>query len=68
MLELSVLDHDFDQAIEHLGDALAAVTDAWMPKSTANNLGMIRNARESRHEDTSRLTAIIEELLKREVG
>ncbi len=65
MLELTVLNNDFDQAIEHLSDALAMIRETWEPGTTANNLKMIEKARSGRQEDTSVLLGIINELESR---
>ncbi len=62
MLELAVLDENEERAVEHLGDALAAVGEQWEPVTTANNLRMIARARAARSEDTSWLQEIIREL------
>lgn len=62
MLELAVLNNEFDQAIEHLADAVAMIRETWEPDSTANNLKMIERARSARQEDTSALLSIINEL------
>ncbi len=48
LLELAVLGRDQEAAGEALGKALAAVREPWEPESTANNLAMIRRARERR--------------------
>jgi MAP3K TRAFs-binding domain len=49
-LELAVLARDDAAANEALADALANVRESWEPKSTANNLGDIREARAARGE------------------
>jgi tetratricopeptide (TPR) repeat protein len=48
LLELAVLAGAEDEALDHVGDALAAAREAWEIESTANNLRMIHAARESR--------------------
>jgi tetratricopeptide (TPR) repeat protein len=48
LLELAVLDSDQDRAVEALSAALAAIRASWEPQTTANNLRMIREARERR--------------------
>jgi tetratricopeptide (TPR) repeat protein len=50
LLELAVIARDEDAAGSALGSALAAVREPWEPESTANNLRLIRRARESRGE------------------
>jgi tetratricopeptide (TPR) repeat protein len=49
-LELAVLAKDEPKAIDALGNALAAVREAWEPETTARNLRLIREARERRQE------------------
>ena len=65
MLELAVMDDEFDRAAEHLADAVAVIRETWEPGTTANNLRMIDRARASRGGDTSLLVQIIEELRAR---
>jgi tetratricopeptide (TPR) repeat protein len=48
LLELAILDSDPEAAQQHLGDALASVREPWEPKTTANNLRLIRAARQDR--------------------
>jgi len=48
LLELAVIEGDPAAAEEHLGDALAAFREPWEPKTTANNLRLIRRARRAR--------------------
>ena len=48
LLELAVLDGDLDAARQSLGDALACVREKWEPGTTANNLKLIRDARQAR--------------------
>ena len=60
LLELAVLAKDQDSAEEALGEALAVVRERWEPTTTARNLGLIRQARTERGEET----AWIEELEK----
>lgn len=52
-LELAVLASDRPAAADALADALAAVREVWEPETTARNLGLIREARERRGEDTT---------------
>jgi tetratricopeptide (TPR) repeat protein len=47
-LELAVLAGDQEKAAGALGDALAAVGEAWEPETTLRNLRLIREAREKR--------------------
>ncbi|MCR9096660.1 MAG: DUF4071 domain-containing protein [bacterium] len=65
MLELSVLGGDAESANESLADALAVIRETMEPRSTANNLRMIRRAREERGELQDWLGQVIEELEKR---
>jgi hypothetical protein len=48
LLELAVLDKDRPQAESALADATPAIRESWEPRSTANNLGMIREKRSER--------------------
>ena len=59
MVELAVLDDDKDAAYDHLANALAAVREPWEPKTTANNLRMIEQARRERGLDTGWLIEAI---------
>ncbi|MEB3242948.1 MAG: TRAFs-binding domain-containing protein [Cyanobacteriota bacterium] len=62
LLELEVLNNDPAAAAEHLANALAAVRESWEPKTTANNLRMIEQARSGRQLDTAWLLEIISAL------
>lgn len=62
MLELAVLNNEFDRATEHLADAVTAIRETWEPRTTANNLSQIERARALRGEDTSLLNQVIGEL------
>lgn len=62
MLELDVLNDDQLAAEEHLAYAMAMVREPWEPKSTANNLRLIAQARESRQVDTGWLQGLISDL------
>lgn len=64
LLELAVLDQDESAASERLSAALAAVREPWEPKTTVNNLTMIRDARRARGVAEPWLDRIIEELSK----
>lgn len=48
LLELAVLAHDKNKAKQHLGKALASVREPWEPLSTANNLKLIYESRNTR--------------------
>lgn len=48
LLELAVLDNNEELALEYMDNALANVREAWEPKTTANNLLMIEEARRER--------------------
>jgi tetratricopeptide (TPR) repeat protein len=50
LIELAVIARDETAASDALTSALAAVREQWEPESTANNLRMIREAREERGE------------------
>jgi tetratricopeptide (TPR) repeat protein len=62
LLELAVIDQDQSAASEHLSSALAAVREPWEPKTTRNNLLMIRDARRDHGIDEPWLDTIIEDL------
>ena len=62
MLELAVLNDEFELAADHLADVVAVIRETWEPDTTANNLRMIERARASRGCDTSLLVQIIENL------
>ncbi|TAN53901.1 MAG: DUF4071 domain-containing protein [Rhodospirillales bacterium] len=51
LLELAVLANDRAGAEAALADALASVRESWEPKTTARNLGLIRDMRNKRGED-----------------
>ena len=59
MVELAVLDNDEAAALKHLANALASVREPWEPKTTANNLRMIEQARRERGVDTARLQEVL---------
>ena len=65
MLELKVLAEDETGAAGALTGALAAVTENWQPKTTANNLHIIDKARESRGDTVDWAKKIEAALLKR---
>jgi len=65
MLELAVINNDFDQAEEHLANAVAVIREVFEPETTAANLNMIKQARESRGADTLVLSQIIKDLESR---
>jgi len=68
LLELAVLAQDESRAARCLSDALAAVRESWEPETTANNLRMIREARQERGESSPWLNEIIGELDSRAEG
>lgn len=65
LLELAVLARDHDAAAEALDTALGAVREPWEPESTANNLALIRRARERRGEADTWAKEIEDTLLRR---
>ncbi|MCP5089116.1 MAG: DUF4071 domain-containing protein, partial [Rhodobacteraceae bacterium] len=65
LLELEVLNNQPDEAIEHLSSALALVRESWEPESTANNLGLIKEARQSRGDETGWIDRVIQELMNK---
>lgn len=66
LLEIAVLENDESAAAEHLGDALAASTEVWEPKTTADNLEMIRDARRERGVEEAWFDELIDALRNRE--
>jgi hypothetical protein len=62
LLELAVLGNAEDEALERLSDSLAAVRESFEPKTTANNLTLIRDARRKRGVEQPWLDEIIGEL------
>src|SRR5688500_20313025 len=64
LLELSVLASDVNGAEDALSDALASNPEKWQTKTTANNLRLIREAREKRQVDVSWIAALEDELNK----
>lgn len=63
-LELAVLDSDQVRALRLLARAVAAIREAWEPKTTANNLGIIAAARKARGQDIAWLDDIVAALSK----
>ncbi len=63
-LELAVLAKDQETADNALDDALAENPKDWQTESTANNLGMIREARKKRGEEVSWANEIERALLQ----
>jgi hypothetical protein len=68
LVELAVLDDRDEEANESLPDALALVRERWEPESTANNLKLIRTARQARGNRQPWLDEIIAELERRSIG
>jgi hypothetical protein len=66
-LELAVLARDQALAAEALVQALAAVRERWEPQTTANNLRLIREARE-RRGDLVGWALVLENELLRQAG
>jgi tetratricopeptide (TPR) repeat protein len=64
-LELAVLAKDEQGTRTALGRALAMVRESWEAKSTANNLKLIRKARERRNEDVPWAAVPEDELLRK---
>jgi hypothetical protein len=64
-LELAVLAKDETGTKRALAGALAMVREAWEPESTANNLKLIREARERRGDNVPWAELIERELLRR---
>ncbi|MGH9278474.1 MAG: TRAFs-binding domain-containing protein [Acidimicrobiales bacterium] len=67
LIELAVLGRDEAGAVDALSKALVAVREAWEPKSTANNLAMIRRARERRGDADAWAKEVEDALVAHEV-
>jgi hypothetical protein len=65
LLELAVLARDMDDANERLGDALMVARASWELETTARNLRLIREMRESRGEDAAWIKPLEETLKER---
>lgn len=65
LLELAVLARDVDDANEKLGDALMVARASWEIETTARNLGLIREMRESRGEDAAWIKQLEETIKER---
>ncbi len=61
-LELAVLARDEQTAYQALAHALANARESWERESTANNLRLIRQARERRNDDVSWSSQVEQEL------
>jgi hypothetical protein len=48
LVEIAVLEGNAQAAAQHLSDAIASIREPWEPKTTANNLSLIREARHDR--------------------
>jgi tetratricopeptide (TPR) repeat protein len=64
-LELAVLAKDQTAAKRALASALAMVREDWEPESTANNLRLIRTAREHRGDEMPWANMVEQELLRK---
>jgi hypothetical protein len=62
LLELAVLDNDESSASRFLGKALAIQREPWESRTTANNLGVIAEARAARGETAAWLGRILDAL------
>lgn len=62
LLELAVLANDEQAAFSALGATLAALREPWEAKTTARNLGIIRDLRSKRGEDVEWLDEILTKL------
>ncbi|MBK5199727.1 MAG: hypothetical protein JJE37_15845, partial [Methyloceanibacter sp.] len=60
-----VLARDADDANERLGDALMVARASWEIETTARNLGLIREMRESRGEDAAWIKQLEETIKER---
>lgn len=64
LLELAVLESDQEMSGRYLGDALANMRETWEPETTANNLKLVREARQQRGVDQPWLSEIVNSLLQ----
>jgi len=64
LLELAVLEGDHEVSKQYLRDALANVRENWELETTANNLKLIREARQQRGMDQPWLSEIVNSLLQ----
>jgi len=62
LLELAVLEGDQESSQQYLGDALANMRETWEPETTANNLKLIREARQQRGINQTWLSEIVNSL------
>lgn len=62
MLELAVLANDQEEAASWLGDAIAALREAWEAETTRRNLDLIRQRREQRGEEAGWIAEVEGEL------
>jgi MAP3K TRAFs-binding domain len=65
LLEIEVLDRHRKGAETALGKALACIRESFEPETTANNLRLIREAREGRNEADGWAVTLENELMKR---
>ncbi len=66
LLELAVLARDQDAAADHAANALAIVREPWEPATTARNLRLIRERRETRGEEGAWIAEIEQALARAE--
>ncbi len=64
-MELAVLNSDEENAKKSLSNVLASIRAVWEPKTTANNLSLIREARERRGQNQPWIKAIEAALIDR---
>lgn len=65
LLELAVLGRDEDLTERTFADALTSIREPWEPRTTANNLRLIREARERRGESVDWALEVEDELERR---
>ncbi len=63
IVELAVMQNDWKRAQTALDDAVVAMRETWEADTTANNLRMISSARKAANQDTSKLEALVEDLM-----
>ncbi len=63
IVELAVMQNDWKRAQTALDDAVVAMRETWEADTTANNLKMIAAARKTANQDTSKIEALIDDLM-----
>lgn len=64
LVELEVINRNYEKANEYLLDALPLITEGWMGKTTVNNMEIIKKAREGVGEDCQGIKNIMSLLME----